>query len=62
MKTAIIVLLAIGLIVALCEAFKYRTALTALITRCVENDYKMPNDKEVENLANRVVTNIINRE
>ena len=51
MKTAIIIILAIGLIAAIYEAIKYRMALTVLAAWCVENGYKIPKDSDIERIT-----------
>ena len=51
MKTAIIIILAISLIVAIYEAIKYRMALTVLAAWCAENNYETPKDSDIERIT-----------
>lgn len=54
MKTAIIIVLTIGLIVAIYEAIKYRMALTVLSAWCAENNYETPKGSDIERITKRV--------
>nr|DAE14267.1 MAG TPA: hypothetical protein [Siphoviridae sp. ct0uL16] len=61
MKTAIIIILAISLIVAIYEAIKYRMALTVLTAWCIENGYKTPQDSDVNRIADWLIKTLINQ-
>lgn len=51
MKTAIIIILAIGLIISIYEAIKYRMTLTVLTAWCAENNYEIPKDSDIERIT-----------
>lgn len=57
MKTAIIIILVIGLITAIYELLKYRMTLTILTAWCVENGYKVPQDSDVDRIAKWLIKN-----